>query len=51
MEIICNFGVRKNDKIYLNDSSNQYLNHNKYFKTLKKKQKIGIFWVLLEWNG
>ena len=46
MEIICNFGVRKNDKIYLNDSSNQYLNHNKYFKTLKgryyKKKIIGF---------
>lgn len=47
MEIICNFGVRKNDKIYLNDSSNQYLNHNKYFKTLKgryyKKKNYWIF--------
>jgi len=46
MEIICNFGVRKNDKIYLNDSSNQYLHHNNYFKTIKGRYyKQKEYWI------
>ena len=46
MEIICNFGVRKNDKIYLNDSLNQYSNHNNYFKTLKGRYyKQKQYWI------